>query len=81
MNLKIGVDKTPKMRYNISTKRKGNNKMKTYLVDVYLKGWGCDNYLVNANNEEEAKKACLERCKEETDFDGWEVIGVKEWKY
>lgn len=55
--------------------------MKTYLVDVYLKGWGCDNYLVNAKNEEEAKKACLERCKEETDFDGWEVIGVKEWKY
>lgn len=55
--------------------------MKTYLVDVYLKGWGWDSYLVNAKNEEEAKRACLKRCKEETDFDGWEVTGVKEWKY
>lgn len=46
-----------------------------------LRVGGWDSYLVNAKNEEEAKKACLERCREETDYNGWEVIGVKEWKY
>ena len=56
-------------------------QMKMYLVFVWLKGWGNDRYLVEAKDEEDAKRVALQRCNEENDYTGWEVTEVVERKY
>lgn len=45
-------------------------------VTVWNKILGWDEYLVVAENANEAAVVALNRCKEETDYPDWEVVQV-----
>ena len=57
-------------------------EMKTYVCSVYHKKFGWDEYLVNASNKGEARKKCLYRLDNETDYPAkeWEIVDVVEVK-
>lgn len=49
---------------------------KLWVVSVWNKIVGWDEYLVEAENANEAAVMALNRCKEETDYPDWEVTMV-----
>lgn len=49
---------------------------KLWEVTVWNKILGWDEYLVVAENANEAAVVTLNRCKEETDYPDWEVVQV-----
>lgn len=49
---------------------------KLWAVSVWNKIVGWDEYLVEAENANEAAVVALNRCKEETDYSDWEVTMV-----
>jgi len=56
--------------------------MKTYACSVYHKKFGWDEYFVKASNKGEAKKECMYRLDNETDYPAkeWEIVDVVEVK-
>ena len=48
-----------------------------FSCDVWIKGIGCDNYLVIASTPREAMRECGNRIKNETNATEFEIIGVE----